>query len=330
MGKAIEKNDPDLVLYLGDNFYRDASRQGEAAARAAIARILRPVLAADKPFSFVFGNHDIGDSEGKLNKTDVLRWYKEIGGRNFLEPDSSFTSEKGGVTNFQYRIYNAENKLFSNLFLFDTGSVDGGQGGYDYVRKDQIAWFQTQNEADGKVPALVFQHIIVPEIYDTLYTSVPKALGKLTTTRLGKPYLLYPSFSKFTGILVEPPCPPDYTDGEFDALAKAKNVLAEINGHDHFNNFTTTREGVDIVSLSTSGWSGPNGIETYRGAHLITLNANKPGTYTRALYTYTQAKRDGAALTRVRPPQEYWIVRVVYWLELAWHGIVGFFGGVKK
>jgi hypothetical protein len=171
----------------------------------------------------------------------------------------------------------------------------------------------------------VFQHIIVPEVFNSIFSPVQKEIKNITVTSSNKPYFLIPNFSAFKGVIVEKPCPPDYSEGEFNALANAGNVMAEINGHDHFNNFTVNRQGVDIVSLSTAGWGGPNGIEPFRGAHVITLNTKNPGTYTNTLYTYAQAKKDGAALTETRPPQELWIVRVVFYLEVALHGIIELF-----
>jgi hypothetical protein len=52
--------------------------------------------------------------------------------------------------------------------LFDNANNREDGDGYGCVQRPQLDWFTAEKEANGKLPSIVFQHIIVPEIYDFL------------------------------------------------------------------------------------------------------------------------------------------------------------------
>ena len=137
------------------------------------------------------------------------------------------------------------------------------------------------------LPAYLFQHIIVPEIYDLL-TEVPasekKAEGvvKGFSSHSGHYYKMGDAFT--AGHLGEAPCPPDIPSGEFAAMRDTGDVVAAFFGHDHKNDFVGTYEGIDLVNTAGTGFY-IYGEREYHGARLVILHENTPAEYdTEMLY----------------------------------------------
>jgi len=241
----------------------------------------------------------------------------------FAEPDVTVTNPNTGVTNFKYTIskkiyldtiwndgrttHMAKNKNggantyketvpFAQLFLFDIGSKNAGQDGYDYVRADQLAWFTTNNVAS--VPAYVFQHIPLPEVYTGgFFLKSPFNLA-LPGTRniLGTNYCGTANYINMVGTVLEAPNPPKYSDGQFAAITAPGNVQAAFFGHDHMNNFVEKFPKIDLVQLPGAAWNGSYGTYLVRGGTFVSIhpNAAKTGvTYSSNFFTYRQASRVG-------------------------------------
>ena len=69
---------------------------------------------------------------------------------------------------------NDGNRVAYEIYCFDSGCEVEGKG-YESVHSDQIEWYRNRSEelknANGGeyVPSVVFQHIIVQEIFDKLF-----------------------------------------------------------------------------------------------------------------------------------------------------------------
>ena len=160
------------------------------------------------------------------------------------------------------------------------------------MEQDQIDWYTATARALAEqygemLPAYLFQHIIVPEIYDLL-TEVPASEKKTDgvvegfSSRSGHYYKMGDGFT--AGHLGEAPCPPDIPSGEFAAIRDTGDVVAAFFGHDHKNDFVGTYEGVDLVNTSGTGFY-IYGDREYHGARLIVLHENAPAEYdTEMLY----------------------------------------------
>ena len=277
MREAIAKYSPDLVVFLGDNTVSEAETK-----REAIEALLAPTVDAGVPFALVFGNHD---QEQEVDKETLLAMYQEIGGELCLTYD---TPDLYGCGNSNLTVLGSDGAdVAFNLWFFDSGSSlrdeeSGEWLGYDYVREDQIAWYEdTAAElaaANGgeTVPAIAFQHIIVPEVYEAMFPMIP--FGIKDFTYKNKAFLPVPSFSKHTGFVFEPPCPSYKSVGQFDSWVETGDIMASFYGHDHVNSFTTTYKGIDITTVPSVGCSSyANNI--VRGAGVITLNENDLSTY---------------------------------------------------
>lgn len=287
MCDALDVYKPDLVVFLGDN----TVASGYENQAKAIEAIVTPCVDRDVPFAIVFGNHD---QEQGVDKEDLLDIYRSYG---CLTYDANPALSGCGTCNLPIFASNGI-KIAFNLWLTDSGSMNEDKtiGGYDYVHADQVEWYKNTAAAlkllngGNVVPSINFQHIIVPEIYEAIF---PETSLKGSRTVKGKNYYLLPDFSKFTGHLLEPPCSPFVTEGQFDAWVETGDVLATFSGHDHTSDFTVPFKGVDIVNVPTHGCSSYY-KEYTRGAGLITLNENDLSTYDyETIKFYDLALRDG-------------------------------------
>ena len=290
MKEALAAYTPDLVIFMGDN----STAAGELQADA-IAAIVAPVVEAGVPFTVVFGNHD--QEQGVPNEY-LLNEYQKYEG--CLAVDA--VPELYGCGNHNLEILSSDGtKTAFNLWFVDSGTTTEATEGYDYVREDQINWYKETAAAlaeknNGEVvPAMSFQHIIVPEVYDALgMIKIPVGLGEWTFE--GQSYLPIPNFGAFTGYLFEPPCPSHYNGGQFDAWVETGDVIATFYGHDHINDFTTTYKGIDITTVPTVGCNSYSN-DINRGVGLITLDESDLTTYEyEALRMYDFALAEGSEI----------------------------------
>ncbi len=193
-------------------------------------------------------------------------------------------------------------KMAFNLWLIDSGmyNSDPDVGGYDYVHEDTIEWYKATAAALAEqnggevVPAMDFQHIVIPEIFDELYVELPSNLGKLSENRNGKSYSLLPVFSRLNGYWLETPCPPNYgfAEGfnEVNTMLEQGDVKAIFFGHDHINSYVVPYQGMDLVS--SPGFTFQSYNDAHRGVRVITIDKNDLSTYATETYTANEVLED--------------------------------------
>lgn len=277
MREALDKCSPDLVVLLGDNTTGDTLEEHEQL----IEYITKPMRERSIPYTAIFGNHD-AQSEN-VTKEELLAIYQKYSCLSYdADPDVY------GCGNFNLPVMSSDgSEVKLNLWFFDSGAdnPDDTIGGYDNIRESQIEWYKETAEKlktanGGKVvPALNFQHIILPEVYDVLYPQLPTNLGKASNNYNSKSYSLIPHFAGYTGFVYEAPQPP-YDDlyGELDAFKEVGDVMASFSGHDHVNSFVANVDGIDIVGVPTVHNKNYSN-DTNRGAGLITVKEDNPDDY---------------------------------------------------
>ena len=282
----LDAADADLVVFTGDQVHGPSVRT-EAAMEKALDAILAPVAERGIPFAAVFGNHD---NEGGVSKETQLAIYQSYPGCLMSAGPDGIT----GCGNYNLLVWSSDgSRPVCNLWFLDSGTYgEKGVSKYARVEQDQIDWYTATAAALAEqygemLPAYLFQHIIVPEIYDLL-TEVPASEKKTDgvvegfSSRSGHYYKMGGGFT--AGHLGEAPCPPDIPSGEFAAIRDTGDVVAAFFGHDHKNDFVGTYEGVDLVNTSGTGFY-IYGDREYHGARLIVLHENAPAEYdTEMLY----------------------------------------------
>ena len=180
----------------------------------------------------------------------------------------------------------------------DSLEYDAG-GGYGCVSKEQIAWCRTVGETLARtnggetVPAMAFQHIIVPEVYN-VFTRVrdKNEAGAFAGKGVGKGGW-YAAPAGMEG-LEEAPCPPEYSNGQFAAWREVGDVKAAFFGHDHVNSFTATLDGIDLVACPGATYTSYHD-ETQRGVRIIEIDQNDAENYQTHIDWFTDYYEDGFA-----------------------------------
>lgn len=325
MSEALDRYRPDLVVYLGDN----TVAHGYEKQHIAIEAVTQPVRDRNVPYAIVFGNHD---QEQGVDKEDLLEIYRSL---DCLTYDADPSIYGCGNCNLPILASDGSGVAF-NLWLIDSGcnNTDEGASGYDYVHQDQIDWYKKTAAAlaaenGGKVvPALSFQHIIIPEIYDALYPKLPFSLGKLSQEMAGGNYSLLPRFSRLNGYWLEQCCPPSVYDGQLGAWLEVGDVLAEFNGHDHNNSFRVNVSGVDVINVPTVGCNSYY-KDVSRGVGLITLDEKDTAHYEYELiHIFDLALEKDSRITEVdggKSRAHYSLVKVVDAFVMGLLKVVGVF-----
>ncbi len=287
----IEKENPDLIALTGDNIAGYAATTSYLVKKS-IDNFMSIFEEYDVPVAIVYGNHD---DEGKLSKEeqwDIYEKYDCFVGVRDSEELSGY-----GTYNLPIKASDSDKTAF-NLWFFDSQTYNSDEtvGGYGCVEKDQIEWYiktetaLTQENGGTPIPSFAFQHIIVPEVYSVL-TKVWERNGDSITYLVDKNsydeddvierhnsgYIFPKEYSNDETFLNEACCPPNYTNGQADALVNYGNVLGITSGHDHMNCFVIPYKTLDIVQTTTAGFGSYGDLN--RGARVITLNESDLSTY---------------------------------------------------
>lgn len=270
ISKALDMEQPDLVVYSGDQIWGKTSFNGSKQTVERVLReITKPVTDRKIPFTICFGNHD--RQVGVSNK-EQFEIYKKIDG--FIGED---TSGIDGCANHYIEI-NKNGKTEFLLYLID--SHTSLKIGYDNVHQNQIEWYKTvRDEYEKKngsvIPSVVIQHIPVPEVMELL-SEVKKSTKNAVQgfrNHKGKWYVLNENKINKNGFMKESPADPMENSGEFSAMAEKGDVRGIYFGHDHNNSFNGKVQGIDLGYTQGAGFHvyGP-GLD--RGVRIINLKTN--------------------------------------------------------
>ena len=274
IGVSCDRENPDLVVLTGDNLYNydDANE-----TKKLISELMNVFESRNIPVAITFGNHD--SERGAMTRDELLDAYNA-----FSCSVSNDVKELSGTGTYNLPILSStSDKVAFNVWLFDSGDYDEEER-YSQVQEDQIAWYREKSDAlkeengGEKVNSLVFQHIIVPEIYDALVkrdSSVSYSYRHIYNK--GEYYHLNEENTN-SGVLREKPCPGYYNYGQFDALVEQGDVLAMFVGHDHSNSFSVKHKGIDIVNTLSARYNWPFGSTRF-GYRIITIDESDTTTY---------------------------------------------------
>ena len=233
---VIKKVNADLIVFLGDIVHGPDFTENDK-----YERYLRQVLdlTGSVPFATVFGNHD---DECHITKDEILSVMYSY--PNCLTKGCNYVVKMKG----------------EQLLFMDSGSYYQGEGSY----YDTVNLSDTLNAVkavkDGE-KAILFQHIIMPDIIDMCEES-----------RIYKPgcvwgkngWIRFKKGVKHTGVMLERPCPPDINTSQLSCLAPY--IKAAVFGHDHLNDFELYIQGVKFIQCPGSGsnsydWYRPSSVK---------------------------------------------------------------------
>ena len=334
--EAIDEAKPDLIVLGGD-----MSEAAKEDYPAAVKEICDLMVDAQVPFAITFGNHDYLHD---IAIDDLFALYKEYGGVYCLSEDDDPALFGCGTCSIPVWS-NDDSRVAYNIYCFDSGcevitdyasqtndpsllpearTEDALVSNYDAVHPDQIAWYQAKAEAlkeenGGEfVPSVVFQHIIVQEIFGQFWREAKETDRKGLVQFDEKTYRMtaIPKLSCIKdGYVMERPCPGYYNYGELEAMKKNGDVKAILCGHDHSNSFTVEIDGIDIVNTpSVKPHSTFKKINW--GGRIVTLHED--GAYeSRVLTGFELAQKKGSGIIASGGISRFELVLTKIWKAFA-------------
>ncbi|MBO5935371.1 MAG: metallophosphoesterase [Clostridia bacterium] len=277
IAEACDVEKPDLVVLTGDNTkpYEDP-----AETKKIINSLMNIFESRNIPVAVTFGNHD--SEAGPMSRADIMEYYKTFS--CVITADDADTFKNCATFNIPVLASDSDNVKF-NIWVFDSGDYDEDEPRhYDRVRTEQIEWYKEtsaklkEENGGNTVNSVVFQHIIVPEIYDVLEKVDSKKPFAIKHIYNEDEYYMFDSEQTNYGTLNEKPCPGYYNDGQFDALVENGDVLAMFTGHDHTNAFGVRNQNIDIFTSPMTRYKGL-AYTTQYGYRVVEIDENDTSVY---------------------------------------------------
>lgn len=244
--QVLHDEKPDFVILTGDIIY-------SAPALDNMLNVLKTVADHKIPFSIVFGNHD--DEQG-ASKEELLRVAESF-------PNSLTTDEVPGISgvgNYALAVRSSDGKKDAAvLYCIDsnTYSTIPGVKGYDYIKRDQIDWYDrksagfTKDNGGKPLPSLAFFHIALPEY------------NQAASDENAQMY----------GIRREKACAPALNSGLFTAMKENGDVMGVFVGHDHDDDYAVCWHDILLAYGRFTG--GPTEYNHLpNGARVIEMDEN--------------------------------------------------------
>ena len=277
--KSIEKTNPDLVVFGGDNISGYWEEFTYDYISKTIDKITAPIREKNIPFAIVFGNHD----------SEIIKNFRDFQMLLYMQYDNFIgclnAEEMYGFGNCNILIKSGKSEAPAyNIWLVDSNDYPYNENGermqgYDCIHKDQLDWYEKTAERlkkqnNGKpLPSILFQHIPVVQEKDAVEETTADCPDALYEQGENKYYKLKEEY-RISGEMKELPSPPGNGDRtQFELWKKHGDVKAAFFGHDHVNDFVIEIDGIKLVQTFSTGY------HTYgnkRGGRLIVLDENDP------------------------------------------------------
>ena len=272
---ACDKEKPDIVMLTGDIVFNCDNAEDTKKMINALMNIFD---RRNIPVAVTFGNHD--SEQGAMTREELMAYYNTFSCSVSVDDGEALS----GCGTYNIPVLSSDDeKVKFNLWVFDSGDYDE-EGRYSCVKPEQIEWYKRTSEKLKKenngqvVNSLVFQHIIVGEIYDVLKKSDSWESYSYKHLYNKEEYYMFDPERVNYGTIRETPCPGYQNYGQFEAMVEGADVLAMFTGHDHTNAFGIEYKGIDIVnSLSTRYISLFH--STQCGYRVIEIDENDTSTY---------------------------------------------------
>lgn len=291
---ALDAEQPDLVVFVGDqlsDFYPFGTKED---MQLAIANIITPLQERNIPFLVTLGNHD-HDHFDKFNKAEQFAAYSSFD--NCYMPTDGWDEF---TVNVPVLTSDGEDIAMS-VFMMNTHNK-AESGGYSGVVAEQNTWYEAVSaelkaENDGEnVPSMLFQHIPPKEIYSLLEVCEWNEDGAVFSQLDGNWYKL--DETKAEGYLGEAPCSEDFDNitGQYQSWTATGNIMGAFFAHDHVNNFVgTTDDGIVM------GYNGGTGFRAYgvgegRSVRVFEYNENDVENYETRVLTYKDLTGEGVGI----------------------------------
>lgn len=253
METVLDLEQPDLVVFTGDLIYSGEADPGWKKCQdpvQAFKDVVKTVESRGIRWAFVFGNHD---TEGDITREELM----DAALQHTYNCAEHGSPEIHGVGNYTLPLYGSNGEeTAAVLYFFDSGreSEHSAVPGYDWIRRDQIRWYEMASLAysakhqGNPLPSLAFFHIPLPEYREVWERK----------TCYG---------SKFERV-----CCPEVNTGLFAAMLERGDVMGTFAGHDHINDYWGELHGIRLCYGRATGYGTYGREGMLRGARVIRLH----------------------------------------------------------
>ncbi len=275
IGEACDREQPNIVVITGDNVQ---NCENPADTKILIDKLMKVFEQRNIPVAVTFGNHD--SESGAMSREELMAYYNTYSCSVSVDDGEALSG--CGTYNIPVLASVGDDVKF-NLWVFDSG--DYVNEGYACVLSDQVEWYKQTSDAlkaqngGEKVNSLVFQHIIVADVYDALEKTNGKKLFSFEHMYNENEYYRFDPENVNFGTLNETPCSGYYNYGQFEAMVEKGDVLAMFTGHDHTNAFGVKHKGIDIVNSLSTRYNGDR-FSTQYGYRMIEVDEKDTSVYT--------------------------------------------------
>ncbi|MCD7722836.1 MAG: metallophosphoesterase [Clostridiales bacterium] len=290
LNNAVEKTAPDLIVFLGDNIAGDFPGVDKEKTRTALKAAFGSINERGIPFALVFGNHDhegLANAENNMPEIQAKEYMLDVC-RSFEYCLAERGCCKASVGNYNLPLYDSDGeKIVCNLWFMDSGTYAPG-GGYGYVSEEQTEWYQQtalslkKQNGGCPVPALLFQHIAVPEVYRLLKESkiyLPKSVkGQTAMFR----HFYRKSAAVVQGGVYEAPCCADVPHRQFESWKNTGDITGAFFGHDHVNDYMGNVDGIFLTAVPAAGYYS---YGMHHGVRTITICEDRPAAFESEIIT---------------------------------------------
>lgn len=309
--KACDTEKPDIVMLTGDIVTNSENAEDTKKMINALMNIFEK---RNIPVAVTFGNHD--SEEGAMSREELMAYYNTFSCSVSIDDGEALS----GCGTYNIPVYSSNGeKVKFNLWVFDSGDYDEN-GHYSCVKSDQIEWYnktsdKLKKDNNGKVVnSLVFQHIIVGEIYDVLEKSDSKKPYAYKHLYNDDEYYRFDPEQINYGTIREFPCPGYENYGQFNAMVEKGDVLALFSGHDHTNAFGVKYKGIDIVNSLSTRYIGLF-HSTQCGYRVIEVDENDTSTYETRVerifdifdYEVVKTEKQNGDEFKYKMAREFWV-----------------------
>mmetsp|Transcript_23802 Transcript_23802/g.42103 ORF Transcript_23802/g.42103 Transcript_23802/m.42103 type:complete len:373 (-) Transcript_23802:1496-2614(-) len=237
---------PDLVVITGDLVSGYRWQGQDHWFESLHAKFVQPLEARNIPWAYALGNHDtegdlIGDQIVEIDRNHTLSLMGEV--KRALPHSTNY-----------YVVLRHASRVPLVLWLLDTGNRNHCElHGYDCLHHAQLEWQRNTHRAmedsiGHKIPGIAFMHIPPPEYIDLWNSGAAKG----------------------------------HRHEDVACWASGKGTFASMHGligasvgHDHFNDYEGTWDGIKFYYGRKTGFGG-NGPDPFfeRGARVFSYNFN--------------------------------------------------------
>lgn len=161
METVLDLEQPDLVVFTGDLIYSGEADTGYRKCQdpgQAFKDAVSAVESRGIRWAFVFGNHD---TEGEITREELM----DVAMQHAYNCAEHGSPDIHGVGNYTLPLYGSNGEeTAAVLYFFDSGreSEHPAVPGYDWIRRDQIRWYEMASRAysvkhqGNPLPSLAF------------------------------------------------------------------------------------------------------------------------------------------------------------------------------